>query len=439
MLQKLRKKLTLSYTISTGLILTAILVVLAFMITRFSSLQQESLFNSQFLTLTNRLQYDTAISQNWLSTMETENHLIIHICENDIPLLYTGALHTSTDREILLSKAEQAAQKQSIDLHTRPISTSMHSTDLFTIKGKHHDTYRGSALVLSTSTGYLSLILLQDITHQKLQHRLQIVLFALADIIGIGLLAIVSWFFVGRSLVPIQENEKRQNAFIAAASHELRSPLAVIYTTADAIKGETQNDTHFIQTIKNECTRMSRLVQDLLLLASSKTKTITLQKETLDLDTLLLNTYERYEPLCKQRQFHLTLDLPDDCLPNIRSDGARITQILSIFLDNGMTYAPKGSTLTIQAQVEKHHLRFSVIDHGCGIPDAEKDRVFENFYRSDSSHNAKSHFGLGLSVALELSSQLGGKVALTDTPGGGCTFSLLLPKKIEPEKGDTRS
>lgn len=429
MLHQLRKKLTISYTISTGLILTAIVIVLAFIATRFDALQQESLFRSQLLTLSSRLQNEAAISQNWLSSLENEHRLIIHISENDIPLLYRGSFHPATDREVLLALAEKQAKKEGVDLHTRPVSTAMQATSLFRLSGTQGDSYLTSALVLSTPTGYLSLILMQDVTLQKHQRQIQIFLFFLADLLGIFLLAVVNWKFVGRSLIPIQENEKRQHAFIAAASHELRSPLAVIYTSADAVSCKDEKSRHFILSIKKECTRMSRLVQDLLLLASAKNQTLELHTDSLDLDTLLLDTYERYEPLCRQNRFHLSLDLPSECLPTIVSDEARITQILSIFLDNGMTYAPKESTLTIQATLEKHTVILSIIDHGCGIPDAKKAQVFEKFYRSDDSHHEKSHFGLGLSVAKELAEQLHAQITLTDTPGGGCTFSLHLPMK----------
>lgn len=429
MLHQLRKKLTLSYTISTGIILTVIVLVLAFIATRFDALQQESIFRSQLLTLSSRLQYESTISQNWLSSLENEHRMIIHISENDVPLLYRGSFQPKTKRDSLLALAEKKAQKEGINLHARPVSTPMQQTPLFRLSGVKSDSYLCSALVFSTQTGYLSMILIQDITPQKQQRQMQIFLFFVADLLGIFLLAAVNWKFVGRSLVPIQENEKRQHAFIAAASHELRSPLSVIYTSADAISCQDESSRHFIQSIKSECTRMSRLVQDLLLLASSKTQTLHLHTHSLDLDTLLLNMYERYERLCHQQHFVLSLDLPPDCLPHPVSDEARITQILSIFLDNGMSYAPKGTTLTIHARVEKHSIALSVIDHGCGIPDEKKAQVFEKFYRSDASHHEKSHFGLGLSVAKELAEQLHAQITLTDTPGGGCTFSLLLPYK----------
>ena len=70
---------------------------------------------------------------------------------------------------------------------------------------------------------------------------------------------------------------------------------------------------------------------------------------------------------------------------------------------------------------------YLVADHGKGIPDEEKDRIFDRFYQSDKSRKEKEHFGLGLSIARELAELQKGSLTLTDTPGGGCTFLLLLP------------
>ena len=172
---------------------------------------------------------------------------------------------------------------------------------------------------------------------------------------------------------------------------------------------------------------MSRLIQDLLLLASSKSNAWSLSKEKPDMDTLLLNIYERYEPLCKAQKIHLKLELPQDPLPVVYGDGERISHILSILLDNGIIYAPAESSLILQASVKKHTLICAVIDHGPGIPDEQKEHVFEYFYRADTSRKDKDHFGLGLCVAMELARLSGGHLELRDTPGGGCTFLLALP------------
>lgn len=426
MLLQLRKKLTLLYTLITGLILTGVVITLAVITNQSDIRQREALFTNQLMTIANKLQYDSKISQEWLSSMEHDSGLIIHIEENSRPLLYFGS-PTVTSRSILVEHAGQIALTESIDTHIPPASTSLEKTSIFQLKGDHSDMYLGTVMVFSARDSYFSLTLLMDITtvHQRMFY--QKLLFLLADIAGILCLMLVNWKFVGKSLDPIRINEEKQQAFIAAASHELRSPLAVIVASADAITSEKNHPERFIGSIKEECKRMSRLIQDLLLLASSKSNSWSLLQEEVDMDTLLLNTYERYEELCKSKELLLKLELPKDSLPPIYSDGERIMNILSIFLDNGISYAPSGTSLILQAYLQKHTLTCAVIDHGPGIPEEQKKHVFEYFYRSDVSRKEKNHFGLGLCVAAELARLLKGHLELKDTPGGGCTFLLKLP------------
>lgn len=427
MLRQSRKKLTVLYTLITGLILTAVVVVLTLLTGLSDSRQQEALFTNQLMTIVSKLQHDTRISHSWLAAMERDNRLIIHICERNRPLLYTGISTGRRDRALLLERARQQALGEGIDLTFPPVSTDLTKSSLFTVAGDQGDTYQGTALIFSAKNSYFSLILLQDITESRQRILFQRILFFLADGLGILCLAFANWYLVGASLTPIRVNEEKQHAFIAAASHELRSPLAVINASADAICAGHGDPMHFASNIKGECARMSRLVQDLLLLAAARSNSWSLSREQLDMDTLLLNLYERYEPLCRSQDLTLTLRLPEDSLPTICGDGARITHILSIFLDNGIAYGPKGSDITLGASLSRHHLVLSVADHGPGIPPEQKEHVFENFYRADRSRKDKNHFGLGLSVAWELTRLLGGELRLTDTPGGGCTFSLILP------------
>lgn len=94
---------------------------------------------------------------------------------------------------------------------------------------------------------------------------------------------------------------------------------------------------------------------------------------------------------------------------------------------NALGYAPEGSTVTLKLEVAGEGGRFLVIDHGPGIDDSEKKRVFDRFYRGSASRFDPDHFGLGLSVALELARVHGGDVTVTDTPGGGASFAISMP------------
>ena len=125
-----------------------------------------------------------------------------------------------------------------------------------------------------------------------------------------------------------------------------------------------------------------------------------------------------------------TLRKREEYLPPLFSDEDRLSQIISIFLDNAISYSPEKSVILLDASIGKNYLTISIIDHGIGISENDKNHIFDRFYRCDKSRTQKGHYGLGLSVANELVSLLGGKIYLSDTPGGGCTFTIAIPWSI---------
>lgn len=246
-------------------------------------------------------------------------------------------------------------------------------------------------------------------------------------------LFLLSRFLFKRAFEPTEKILKGQKGFVAAASHELKSPLAVIMTSAEKLQDTIQQDDPQIQaglqTIDSECMRMSRLVRDMLLLASSDADKWTIQKAEVNLDTLLISLYEAYEPVCMKEKLRLNLDLNQTSFPKLFTDRERLYQILSVFMDNAVYYSPPGSSIDICARLSLKEVTLSIVDHGCGVAQNDKPYIFDRFYRADKSRSDKTHFGLGLSIAWELSKMLGGSVGHTDTAGGGATFFVTLPLK----------
>lgn len=113
--------------------------------------------------------------------------------------------------------------------------------------------------------------------------------------------------------------------------------------------------------------------------------------------------------------------------PKLVCDKERISQTLSILIDNALSYSPAGTVIQLGARVEKKGIVFSVIDHGPGIPDSEKEKVFDRFYCGDPSRTDKNHYGLGLSIAQEIVKAHQGTIRLVDTLGGGATFEMEIP------------
>ena len=184
-----------------------------------------------------------------------------------------------------------------------------------------------------------------------------------------------------------------------------------------------------LKTIDSECSRMSKLVRDMLLLASSDADKWTIQKNDVNIYTLLITLYEAFEPVCIRKSIFLKLDISEESYPVLYTDRERLFQILSIYLDNAVYYSPENSTIEIRTKQTSKELTFYVVDHGCGVAEEDKPFIFNRFYCADKSRTDKSHFGLGLSIAKELSRILGGKIGFEDTAGGGATFYLTIPLK----------
>lgn len=427
MFQKLHRKMTLLYTLTTGAILTFVLVILLFYNEQLLTMKSEESFQSATLTIVSKLQSGGSVSHAWLSQMEVENDLIIYIEDNGIPLLYPGAWTPPTDRDILIQKAQEWAAGHKIDTSVVPVSSGIRQSDVFRIYGNHRDLYQGIVIKIPSASKYQSLVLLNSLQPVKASFFRQKLFFILLDIVGILSLFIVSWNFVKKSLDPIRESKEKQDAFIAAASHELRSPIAVIQASANAMSAKPEEAPHLSSNILSECRRLSRLVSDLLTLASSDASSWSVNLTSVDLDTILLNIYELFESICREKHITLELSLPDDPLPFVNGDEERLLQLLSILLDNAVSYSDNGSSVCIEAEQIHRFNYIRIVDHGVGIPDEEKERIFERFYRTDHSRNDKKHFGLGLSIARELTKLHRRELILSDTEGGGATFTLKLP------------
>lgn len=243
-----------------------------------------------------------------------------------------------------------------------------------------------------------------------------------------ALLFLVSRLLVGKAVQPVEAALQSQKEFIASASHELKSPLAVIQTNAETLDIK-QSDTASEQkrnVILGECSRMSDLIRSLLSLAASDTGRWIMDMGTADVDTLLIEVWEEYAQPAQKRNLHLDLNI-NEHYPKLICDKDHIKQALGILLDNAISYSPPGLSIEMGARVTEKSMIFYVMDHGPGIAEKEKDKIFQRFYSGDVSRTDKNHYGLGLSIAVEIVKLHQGTIMLKDTPGGGCTFEIQLP------------
>lgn len=428
MLNKLRKKLILICVIGTTTIVI-ILTLLALIFTEKNlNARSELTMNSHLNTVAQRLQNDKVISYLWLAQMEANNQLIISISTENAPFSFPGGYKLGEEREYLIQHAKNIALN---DYQFNPLATYASFYDTPSIFFPLHTRY-GHFLVaiaaISSHTDHYGVILIKDMADDDAQILHIRLIFVCLILLGLLLLALFSFWFSGKAIKPIEISYKNQVDFVAAASHELRSPLAVIQTsTEELLEDEQILDKYLINIINRECQNLSRLVSDLLSLARADSGHWSITRHPVQIDTLLLDIYDSFLSLAQNHGHSLEIILPDLATPSILLDAERINQTISILINNALAYTPPHTQIILSVEVISSYLKIAVIDHGPGIPDSAKPYVFKRFYRLDSSRHQTEHYGLGLSIAYEIIKLHRGQIKIENTPGGGATFIVLLP------------
>jgi len=433
MLKQLRRRLTFVCACITGVIL-CVMAVASLAVSETQLAEQAQLaFQNNVSTVTLRMQMQEVLDWAWLSQTETANGLLIHIEENNRPHLFSGTVAAATPRETLVVARETAKKQYDVDAGLRPPTALESRQAIFRITGETGEKYRAAVVVLRTGQGFISITLLKDMQEEQVRVLVLRIVFAGIVFSGILLLMGFSWWFSGKATRPVAESQQRQSEFIAAASHELRAPLAVIRASASALKYEVSGEPHrFVDAIDRECVRTCRLVDDLLTLASVDAKSWSIVRQPIEIDAMLRETREDFAPMAEQKGQTLTVELPGNGLPLFTGDEQRLKQTLAILLDNALRYTPEGGKILLKAGRHGRGIRIQVIDNGPGIAGEHKAHVFDRFYREDKSRTQKEHYGLGLSIAWELVRLHGGKISLQDMDGEGLTVTIDLPLR-EPK------
>lgn len=425
MFRKLNLRLALLFTTIAGLILLTMSLLYLY-------LSEKELKNTSYLsfcgeinTIIAGLDGQNVITHEWLSKVEQNNKYSIALYDNGTPLSYTQVARTKDQLSIIDEILAYSKESYSIYPKTTD-STPIHYEFAYTTADK--SPYYVSFIQISHSSNVLSTIILYptDNLHKKLQH--QRVYFIILNVVGILLLFLASLFFTHKLLQPIKQSQDKQTTFIAAASHELRTPLAVILSSMSALRtSDSSMQSQFLNTIESESKRMSNLVNDMLTLARADSQTWSFTMRQEELDTLLLETYEAFEPLTIEHNLALSITLPNDSIPTCYCDKERIAQVLAILINNAISYSNPDGKIHLTLNYTNSTFIFSVIDNGIGISQEAKSHIFDRFYREDSSRSKKEHFGLGLCIAKEIIDAHNGNIQVCDTPSGGTTFQIILP------------
>jgi two-component system phosphate regulon sensor histidine kinase PhoR len=240
-----------------------------------------------------------------------------------------------------------------------------------------------------------------------------------------------------RDLTETERVEKTRRDFIANVSHELRTPLTSIQGYSETLLDSSDNSGHsreFLEIIRKNAARMSRLTEDLLTLARVESGETRFDTEPVPPIELLHDAEESFREIARSQEVDLKIvDLQNgngslESLPAVRADREAIHQVFSNLIDNAMKYGRSGSRIVLGARPGRRGVEFYVQDFGAGIPSEHLPRLFERFYRVDKARSRESGgTGLGLAIAKHIMLAHGGSIRAESELARGSTFLFTLP------------
>ncbi|HYI22355.1 MAG TPA: HAMP domain-containing sensor histidine kinase, partial [Candidatus Limnocylindrales bacterium] len=262
----------------------------------------------------------------------------------------------------------------------------------------------------------------------------------IASLAGLLGAAVVTLLVTNRALRPIRTAFAAERRFVASASHELRTPVAVVRANAeilqreDLIKPEGQQ---LVEDIIGESDRLARLVSDLLALASAEAGAITVERRPVEMRAFVADVARRAEAMAAEHGVRIEveqagMDGAADRELTVSADPDRMAQLLLIFIDNAVDHSPPGGTVRLViAPINSHgreQVSVAVADQGPGVPHHERSRIFEPFARLAGRRRETGNTGLGLAIAQLLAARHDATLHVDDAAGGGAVFSVLLPR-----------
>ncbi len=274
----------------------------------------------------------------------------------------------------------------------------------------------------SQENGKLLIVVDQSLAMQDARRVLRLtVLLAVAED---ALLSLGAVWLIRRMVKPVDEAMEKQKQFVWDASHELKTPLAVISANAEVLESES-GPSKPLEYIQSEVRRTDQLVQSLLTLARMEKGSVQAQHAPFDLSHTVLSVALPFESAIFEAGKVLVTEVPEG-IP-YTGDAEMIKQLCVILLSNAQKYSDAHGriTLTLEAKGERRILK--VHNTGPAIPEEAQQKIFDRFYRVDSSHNREIEGnGLGLAIAQSIVKEHKGKISVASREGEGTTFTVIL-------------
>lgn len=242
-----------------------------------------------------------------------------------------------------------------------------------------------------------------------------------------------------RDLTETERVEKTRRDFIANVSHELRTPLTSIQGYTETLLDSSAENNHsreFLEVIRKNATRMSRLTEDLLTLARVESGEQRFDMQPVTSGELLQDAVQSFSEVA--RNHGIELQVEDTALVQVSADSDAIHQVFSNLVDNALKYAASGGRIVLGARPSLGRIEFYVRDFGPGVPSEHLPRLFERFYRVDKARSRESGgTGLGLAIAKHIVLAHGGTIRAESELNHGSTFLFTLPPAAVGQKAQS--
>lgn len=272
---------------------------------------------------------------------------------------------------------------------------------------------------------------LYQITFLDITESQQTLMQLLITFITIGVVTLfgilgISIYFAKRSVIPIEKSYIKQQQFIQDASHELKTPLASIGANLDAVtsnpKETVESQQKWLGYIYYEIERMSKLVNDLLYLAKTDNTEAPMELSPINFSETIENSILSIETVIFEKGIKFNRHIDSDVIVN--GDEDKMEQIVKILLDNAVKYTNAGGSIDVLLWIRKNQAVFSVSNTGDGIAEEHIERIFDRFYRVDSSRKHNGSYGLGLSIAKSLVKSMNGEISVSSIQNENTMFTV---------------
>jgi NtrC-family two-component system sensor histidine kinase KinB len=229
-----------------------------------------------------------------------------------------------------------------------------------------------------------------------------------------------------------KELDKLKSDFMAAVSHEFRTPLTSINMSVDLLRQQllgplTPSQVEMLNSSKEDCDRLTKLVRDLLQLSKLESGKIERREEYIDLRKIVEITLHPFQLQFREKGVALDVCVPSD-LPNLVGDEQQFSWLISNLVNNALRYTGAGGSVEVRATAHDEHVLLQVIDTGRGIAQQDLGKIFDKFVQvKQSADSTPGSVGLGLAIAKEIVEMYGGTIWVESQVGKGSTFSIRLP------------